>query len=203
MALIVGYYPDNEHINNKINGIHCEGSIYRTIFTYFMWDIIFDDNISYVFQTPYQEYPLDMFTEWFFLNRKQLVEDQVERLSKFNDEDIEQLIYKIYNEHWRESVIGIYWDRFELMQFIEICKAVGGYGISNISLLLAKNYRYWSGGLPDLLLWRKVKQDEFECKIVEVKGPRDNLSEKQNCWILYLQKYAKLDVCIAKIKKEF
>ena len=110
---------------------------------------------------------------------------------------------KIYLQHNGESIVGINWDRFEFNDIISICKGIGGYGIAQICLLFSKNYRYWSGGLPDLMLWRKNTDETYQCKIVEVKGPRDKLSEKQNCWILYLDKYAKLDVCVAKIKEEF
>ena len=199
--LVIQYFEMEE--NGGWNGIHCEGSIYRMIFSIFMFDIIFNDDISYVFQTPYQDSPLDITTEWFYLNRKDIIEQYAEKLGGFDDTDIEATVNKIYLEHHGESVIGINWDRFELDHIIEISKAIGGYGIAQICVLLSKNYRYWSGGLPDLMLWRKVNDKEYECKIVEVKGPRDKLSEKQNCWILYLDKYAKLNVCVAKIKEEF
>lgn len=199
--LVIQYFEMEE--NGGWNGIHCEGSIYRMIFSIFMYDIIFNDDISYVFQTPYQDSPLDLGTEWFYLNRKKIIEQYVEEMSKFDDERIEDIVTKIYLEHNGESIAGINWDRFEFTDIIEICKGIGGYGIAQICLLFSKNYRYWSGGLPDLMLWRKVKDEKYECKIVEVKGPRDKLSEKQNCWILYLDKYAKLDVSVAKIKEEF
>lgn len=198
--LVIQYFEMEE--NGSWNGIHCEGSIYRMIFTLFMWDIIFNDEILYVFQTQYQDAPLDLGTEWFYLNRKEMIQNYVDQLSKFNYKDIEDQINNIYLDHYGEYVVGVNWDRFELDDVKKICKGIGGYGIAQICLLLSKNYRYWSGGLPDLMLWRKYN-DKFECKIVEVKGPRDKLSEKQNCWILYLKKYAKLDVCVAKIKEEF
>eukprot|EP01084_Bolivina_argentea_P021051 39093_1 len=197
--LVLQYFEEN----GNWNGIHCEGSIYRMIFSVFMWDIIFCDNISYVFQSKYQDAPLDMNTEWFYLNRKELIEKYINIFSDFNNNNIEEIINKIYGEHYGENVIGIYWDKFDLNEFIEICKSIGGYGIGQICLLLAKNYRFWSGGLPDLFLWKNIGNNEYKCKIVEVKGPRDHLSEKQNCWICYLEKYVKLDVCVAKIKEEF
>jgi hypothetical protein len=41
-----------------------------------------------------------------------------------------------------------------------------------------------AGGMPDLLLWRP---GEAGCaKLVEVKGPRDRLSEQQRAWLLAL-----------------
>ncbi len=41
----------------------------------------------------------------------------------------------------------------------------------------------------------------MESKLVEVKGPRDHLSEKQAAWIVYLEKEGKCDVLVAKVKE--
>ena len=75
---------------------------------------------------------------------------------------------------------------------------------------MAWNHKYFTGGLPDLLLWRVVVPSasfvdaadvlrnaessrlpllptaSYECKLVEVKGPRDVLSEKQREWLKIL-----------------
>ena len=40
-----------------------------------------------------------------------------------------------------------------------------------------------------------------KCKIIEVKGPRDRLAEKQAAWIVYLKQHAKLDVSVAFVKE--
>ena len=199
--LVIQYFAMTE--NGKWNGIHCESSIYRMIFTVFLWNVIFCGDIPFVFQTEYQNAPLDMGTEWFYVNRKEIIEQRVAEIAKFGDEDIESVLEEIYEQHGGESVVGIYWDRFQRDDVVAICKGIGGMGIGKICLLLSTNYRFWSGGLPDLMLWREVDDGQFECKIVEVKGPRDHLSEKQICWIRYLQKTAALDVAVARVKEQF
>lgn len=40
-----------------------------------------------------------------------------------------------------------------------------------------------SGGLPDLLLWRTCDKS---AKLVEVKGPRDRLSDQQRFWLAHM-----------------
>jgi len=47
-------------------------------------------------------------------------------------------------------------------------------------LLLAKNYRHYHRGLPDLVLW---KEESLLVRLVEVKGPRDRLSDIQEEWL--------------------
>ena len=199
--LVIQYFEMEEHGSWK--GIHCEGSIYRMIFTIFMWNIMFCGDIPFVLQTEFQNAPLDLGTEWFYPNRKEMIRRRVGEIQKFENEEIASEVTRCYEHHEGESVVGIYWDKFEREDVIAICKGIGGVGIGAMCLLLSTNYRFWSGGAPDLMLWREVPGGKFECKIVEVKGPRDHLSEKQICWIQYLQKSGGLDVLVARIKEEF
>lgn len=64
---------------------------------------------------------------------------------------------------------------------------------------LAKNYRYWSGGQPDLFLWRTAPEEQV--KFVEVKGPSDRLSERQHFWICLLMSFG-ANAAVAKVKPE-
>ena len=41
-------------MHHKLNGMHCENSLGRTYFGLLMWNLIFDDTVPYVFQSPYQ-----------------------------------------------------------------------------------------------------------------------------------------------------
>jgi hypothetical protein len=34
--------------------MHCEGEVFRALFTLLFWDIIYSADIPFVFQTPYQ-----------------------------------------------------------------------------------------------------------------------------------------------------
>ena len=48
--------------------------------------------------------------------------------------------------------------------------------------LLAQDHKHWRGGMPDLVLWRT--DPEPAAMLVEVKGPRDSLMEKQRAWLM-------------------
>ena len=44
------YYYFNTH---SLTGIHSENGLGKTLFGVFMWDVIFDDQVTYVFQSAY------------------------------------------------------------------------------------------------------------------------------------------------------
>mgnify|MGYP006104579887 CR=1 FL=1 len=56
-------------IHQGMNGMHCENALGKTLFGLLMWNIIFDDTVPYVFQSPYQSRPLDLETKYFYLSR--------------------------------------------------------------------------------------------------------------------------------------
>lgn len=89
---------------------------------------------------------------------------------------------------------------------------MSGRVLARICYLLATDYPFWHGGMPDLFLWRRVNGDgdtggdmhdhadpldrwsitspssSLPCDQlvglwVEVKGPRDHLSARQQCWL--------------------
>jgi len=62
-------------------------------------------------------------------------------------------------------------------------------------LILAQDYSVASSGLPDLILYR---ESDISCKVVEVKGPKDRLSDKQRAWLDQLLN-AGLDVEICRV----
>ena len=47
--LALRYYAKIE----KMSGMHCENSFGKTLFGLLMWEVIFDDSVPYVFQSPY------------------------------------------------------------------------------------------------------------------------------------------------------
>ncbi|KTG43023.1 hypothetical protein cypCar_00004957 [Cyprinus carpio] len=70
---------------------------------------------------------------------------------------------------------------------------LGGHFLSGVVLRMAKDYRHCRGGLPDLVVWSTYNK---KFKLVEVKGPNDRLSQKQQIWLDELRKLgADVEVC--------
>ncbi|KAM3708593.1 hypothetical protein ACJW30_02G108300 [Castanea mollissima] len=163
-------------------GVHTESGIWLTIFGLLMWDIIFS-NVPNVFRTRFQTAPLDMETDSFYLVRKSCIESH---LQKIHDGMGEEILATSWESHVGTACRGVNWDRHSLTELRAAVTCIGGPCLASLCRHLAQDYRSWSSGMPDLLLWRFHGEYRGEAKLVEVKGPRDRLSEQQRAWLLLL-----------------
>jgi Fanconi-associated nuclease 1 len=65
-----------------------------------------------------------------------------------------------------------------------------------VCALYCEHMQAWTGGLPDLMLWR-LEPRAF--RLVEVKGPGDSLSDSQRAWIDKLEA-AGADIFVCHVK---
>lgn len=163
-------------------GVHTESGIWLTIFGLLMWDIIFSD-VPNVFCTRFQTAPLDLDTDSFYLVRKSHTESH---LQKIHDGMAEEILITSWELHEGTACRGVNWGRHSLSELRAAVTCIGGPCVAAFCRHLAQDYRSWSSGMPDLLLWRFQGKYRGEAKLVEVKGPRDRLSEQQRAWLLLL-----------------
>ncbi|KAB2041164.1 hypothetical protein ES319_D02G129700v1 [Gossypium barbadense] len=163
-------------------GVHTESGIWMTIFGLLMWDILLSD-VPNVFRTRFQTAPLDMETDHFYLARKSLIEPQ---LQKIHDGLAEEILITSWELHMGTACRGVNWDQHSLSDLRAAVSCIRGPCLASLCRHLAQDYSSWSSGMPDLLLWRFHGDYKGEAKLVEVKGPRDQLSEQQRAWLLLL-----------------
>ncbi|KAL5200769.1 hypothetical protein ABZP36_021972 [Zizania latifolia] len=191
--LALQYYADE---GGGWQGTHSEGGIWMTIFGLLMWDVIFSD-IHDVFHTKFQTAPLDMETDDFYKSRKDHVESQMKRIQ---DGAAEEMLISSWELHRGTSCRGVDWDRHSLSDLRAAVVCTGGHCLASLLRHLALDYRSWSSGMPDLLLWRFLdERGGGEAKLVEVKGLMDHLSEQQRAWILVLVDFG-FDVEVCKVR---
>ncbi|KAK9138961.1 hypothetical protein Sjap_009555 [Stephania japonica] len=178
--LVLQYYAGE---GGGWHGVHTESGIWMTIFGLLMWEIMFAD-IPDVFHTKFQIAPLDLETDYFYIARKSLIESHLERIKGGMAEEI---LITSWESHFGTSCRGVNWDQFSLPDLRAAVTCVGGSCLASLCRLLAQDYRSWSSGMPDLLLWRFFGEYSGEAKLVEVKGPRDRLSEQQRAWLVLLE----------------
>jgi hypothetical protein len=86
------------------------------------------------------------------------------------------------------------WDSYSVDDMCCIAAGLGGKSLSHIFGHFCRDYGYWSGGLPDLMLWRWTGEKYSDSardeaaklpvvKLVEVKSQHDVLSSKQRAWL--------------------
>ncbi|CAL8356758.1 unnamed protein product [Lota lota] len=175
-------------------GIHGEGSTFSTLFGLLLWDVIFMEGIPDVFRNPYQTCPLDLFTDCFYGNRREPIETRVQLLREASVEVLHSMMEDVWTCHMGKACSLVNWERFSsLQQAQSLVSCLGGAFLAGMITRMAKDYRHCRAGLPDLVVW-STSADSY--KLVEVKGPSDRLSQKQQIWLDELQKLgADVEVC--------
>ncbi|NXN93402.1 FAN1 nuclease, partial [Rhinopomastus cyanomelas] len=180
--------------NGFDQGIHGEGSTFITLYGILMWDIIFKDDIPDVFRNSYQTSPLDLYTDSFYENRKDVIEARLQLLHMASSETLAKLVSDIWTTQEGKAAALVSWERFASLQQVQsLVSCLGGVFLSGVFRHLSKDLRHCRGGLPDLVVW-STHTNHF--KLVEVKGPNDRLSHKQMIWLSELKKLgAAVEVC--------
>uniref|UniRef100_UPI003AAB1272 fanconi-associated nuclease 1 n=1 Tax=Centroberyx gerrardi TaxID=166262 RepID=UPI003AAB1272 len=175
-------------------GIHGEGSTFSTLFGLLLWDIIFMEGIPDVFRNPYQTCPLDIFTDCFYENRKEAIDSRVQLLCEASVETLHSMLEDAWTSQEGKVCSLVSWERFSSLQQAQgLVSCLGGAFLGGIITRMAKDYRHCRAGLPDLVVWSSSNNSY---KLVEVKGPSDRLSQKQQIWLDELQKLgADVEVC--------
>ncbi|NXT74031.1 FAN1 nuclease, partial [Zapornia atra] len=180
--------------NGFDQGIHGEGSTFITLYGILMWDIIFMDGIPDVFRNSYQTFPLDLYTDSFYENRRDVIETRLQQLHTASSETLAKWVADIWTAQEGKAAALVSWGRFTSLQQVQsLVSCLGGMFLSGVFRRLSKDLRHCRGGLPDLVVWRAHTND---FKLVEVKGPNDRLSHKQMVWLSELKQLgATVEVC--------
>ncbi len=56
------------------SGVHCEGSLWRSLALLLLWELVYDSAVPHVFQQPCQTVPMDLYSPFFALNRQTALE---------------------------------------------------------------------------------------------------------------------------------
>lgn len=65
--------------------MHAENSLGKTLFALLFWEIIFDESVPHVFQTPFQRCPLDFGSQSFYRSRKEKFDAKLEEIKGWKD----------------------------------------------------------------------------------------------------------------------
>ncbi|KAF7231924.1 hypothetical protein EG68_07149 [Paragonimus skrjabini miyazakii] len=191
------------HVSGFERGIHTESSVYHLLFVLLFYDILFDQSFPDVFYSFRQSAPLDLFTDDFYYARHELIEQRLtwildaEKLDQTNSDvldPVEQWITGCWTAHHGERCLWVSWDILDSAKdAYDLFWCLGPKVVHAICYQLAKDFRHWKSGLPDLVVW---SPRERRSKIIEVKGPGDQLSTKQIMWLdVLVRSGADVEIC--------
>ncbi|KAJ5077743.1 fanconi-associated nuclease 1 [Anaeramoeba ignava] len=170
------------------NCVHTETSLWKMLFVVLLWQEIYETQVPDVFQTPYQTYPLDLFTTDFYKNRKTQIDQKLAQISQMNTQELNQYFSLKWESHYGTACIAVSWEKFDFSILLDILACLGGLRLSKILRYFAIDFKLHSSGMPDLCSWSSVKQEFENICLIEVKSQNDRLSDIQKYWITILQK---------------
>lgn len=182
----------NDYLAAGWKGMHAESGPIVAIFFLLFWDIIFQDT-GRAFRHPCQTAPSDLGLQRFVDDRWDATKA---KLARIRAGDGPALIEKTWLEKHGMLVRAVNWERHRLDDLVELAECIGAEALANLSCFFLRGFDAWSGGLPDLAVWRREPQKA--AKLVEVKGPRDSLSQQQRAWLVALKECG-IDADVAKV----
>ena len=145
-------------------GMHCENALFMALFALLMWDVIFLPLPS-VFPCLYQSAPLDMDDDSFYSTRRSHITAHLHFLSTHSS--LREYVSRQWWQHYGERCRGMNWRRWTVDQLQEVVDCMGVAAVVGVLDVLVRDYQHWTGGLPDLFLWRTDKELQEERKEVE------------------------------------
>ncbi|KAL0583657.1 hypothetical protein ABG067_006470 [Albugo candida] len=245
--VIQKYYYENWY------GIHCEGHLFRNVVGLLMWEVFYLATVPDVFQTPYQNGPLDFgYANVFVRNRQDEISARLQAIEQFSSLELVSEIERIWTSQFGNVSRFISWTAYPLRLHQLIALSLGTIRLKALCEYMLSSVEYHqrsASGIPDLLLLRLsrthqngttdffnvyehcgvdvvVDHDTFghakstpetsetECwlnqmegmdmdlRLIEVKGPRDRLSDQQRVWLHVFNEKIKIDAIVMHVLEE-
>ncbi|XP_044263727.1 fanconi-associated nuclease 1-like [Tribolium madens] len=175
------------------SGLHCEGSLMIGAFCLLFWDIIYEKYVRGTFVSNLQNAPLDMYSPYFYKNRERWIQKRLDEIrDKWKNIELRTKLNQAWDLHSHESSL-MQAEVSKPVYIFDVIMCIGRPVVAKIFERLAKNFKIYHSGFPDLIVWNV---DEGKAKFVEVKGENDKLSIKQKLWLNYLCDIgASVEVC--------
>lgn len=245
--VIQKYYFENWY------GIHCEGHLFRNVVGLLMWEVFYLATVPDVFQTPYQNGPLDFgYANVFVRNRQDEISARLQAIEQFSSLELVSEIERIWTSQFGNVSRFVSWTAYPLRLHQLIALSLGTIRLKALCEYMLSSVEYHqrsASGIPDLLLLRLSRThqngttdffnvyehcgvdvvldhdtfghakstpetSETECwlnqmegmdmdlRLIEVKGPRDRLSDQQRVWLHVFNDKIKIDAIVMHVLEE-
>lgn len=172
-------------------GLHAENALFRALFGLLFWEVVFAP-VKGMFQHRFQTGPLDLASEHFYENRRELV---AARLEELRGASLGREVAVAFESHRGLTNAFVGWELYTAEELVRAADAFGER-LAPILERLARHPSRHGRGLPDLLVY-----EGGEPVLVEVKGPGDQPQIEQRLWHDALLA-AGVDVRIARVRRQ-
>ena len=140
------------------SGLHCENAFFLALFALLLWDEVWDGEVDGVWVCHYQSAPLDMDDDDWYDRRKAKVERRLLHLR--THPDLGEEVARQWWTHHGERCRGMQWRAWTVEQLQGMVRCMSSEAVASILGVMARDYHHWSGGLPDLFLYRAGEEEE-------------------------------------------
>jgi hypothetical protein len=148
-----------------------ENYTWRMLFGLLFWDIIFDPS-KMSFHHPFQRRPSDLHLPDFYLKRKKEIDACLAQIT--TSEQLLKPIQDTFFKHIGKANPFVVWVDEIYAMVVLMCTELPLKSLKQILLSMAEHIEENTRGFPDLMIWNAQ-----EIQFVEIKGPKDTLSNQQ------------------------
>ena len=115
-------------------------------------------------------------------HRKAVVSSRLAEIAKMTKRDLRSALADSWTQHAGLQCAGLNWQSWSAdhESLLDAGACIGGPALAVVFGTLASGYRTWACGMPDLCLY---DTRTWTARLIEVKGPRDSLSDIQRAWL--------------------
>jgi len=168
--------------------------VWSAISTLLGWEVIFAP-VEGCFRHGMQTAPLDWGTPHFLRSRREPLTRLLRDISGATADRRREMVTAAWLRHCGKAAVGISWGGMTLEAVRAVAGAFPGGVVATVCGMLLAGGSAWRGGMPDLVM---VSQCGTRGRMVEVKSPRDRLSDQQVAWLRSMER-AGADVAVLKV----
>lgn len=164
-------------------GIHDEGSTISSLCLLSLWDHIYDETVPSVFQSPFQDRPLDWGSKSFYESRKNKMEAHFSELLCTDVMSVASKLNELKHKYGHITSV-INWERLERLDILTFLQCISIPVFVAVARRFVEDWKSHRSGFPDLVIWSPPQK---KCLFIEVKSPNDTLSTIQCMWLDFLK----------------
>lgn len=160
-------------------GFYAENQLWLSLFGLCFWDILFMP-VRGAFYNRFQRGPADLFTPEFRSRRAEEIEA---RLQDVRSGRWHERVWHHYQQKYGRACGLVFWHAVPEVRLAEVLKVLAHDHAAAIFDRLSEDLDAYRNGFPDLFVFTGDSQQPY--RLVEVKGPGDQLQHNQRRWLRF------------------